>query len=93
MVNNDDFEMNIPNRTREGGRRLSSGRTPDRGRRRSIDVDENDVYRPLSVMISERLHRKIGLAVVASGKTKVQLVVECVEPVVDEILRAEGIAD
>ncbi len=91
MAQHDDLDMNIP-RTRRSGR-LSSGQGPESGRKRVVDVDENGVYRPLSIMISERLHRKLGLAVVASGKTKMQFVVECIEPVIDDVLADAGIVD
>ena len=89
MVREDNSEMNIPRRNRPG--RLSSGSGPGVGRRRTVDIDENGVYYPLAVKISERLHRRLGMACVAAGMTKVNLIVEAIEPVIDEILAEHGL--
>lgn len=91
MAQHHEVEMNIPrNRPRA---RLASGQGQELGRKRLVDVDENGAYRPLSIMISEKLHRNLGFALVASGKTKVQFVVECIEPVIADVLRGEGISE
>ena len=88
---NKEHEMNLQHRQSRRG--LHSGDGPELGRKRLVDIDENGIYRPLSIKISERLHRRLGLATAAMGKTKLQFVVECIEPVVDEILDAQGISD
>ena len=89
MVREDSSEMNIPRRGRRG--RLASGSGPAVGRQRTVDIDENGVYYSLSVKISERLHRRLGMACAAAGTTRVELIVGAIEPVIDEILEKHGI--
>ena len=89
MVREDSPGMNIPRGGRRG--RLASGGGPAVGRQRTVDIDENGVYYSLSVKISERLHRRLGMACAAAGTTKVNLIVEAIEPVIDEILKEHGI--
>lgn len=81
--------MRIP-----GSRRLAPDPDPSRGRggrRRKLDVDKNDNYLPLSIMVSAKLDQRMGLAMALTGeRVKTAFVVQHLSPVVDSILEQHG---
>ncbi len=85
----DGERMRIPN-----SRRSAPDVTPNRGRggrRRTFDVDKDDNYIPLSIMLSAKLDKRIALAMALTGeKVKTTFVVQHIAPVVDSILEQHG---
>lgn len=81
--------MRIP-----GNRRSAPDVDPSRGRggrRRKFDVDKNDNYLPLSIMVSAKLDQRMGLAMALTGeKVKTTFVVQHLSPVIDSILEQHG---
>ena len=90
MPNKPTPEMRIPpHRSREA----SKGPDPssERGRRRTIDVDPNSSYLPLSIKVSERFHERVHIARAIKRMSLLEFMLFCMEPEVSDILKERGL--
>ena len=70
----------------------ASGSRISTGRRRTVDVDDNNTYHPVLFRVSDLLHRKFKLAVVLSDYSNQQeFIIKQIEPMIDELLDKHGI--
>ena len=70
----------------------ASGSRISAGRRRTVDVDDNNTYHPVLFRVSDLLHRKFKLAVVLSDYSNQQeFIIKQIEPMIDELLDKHGI--
>ena len=60
MTQNNELEMKVPRRVRSERARTSTGVGAPQGRRRTVDVDENNVYHSFSLKLSDSLNRRLG---------------------------------
>ena len=70
---------------------LATGPGAARGRTRTVDIDENDTYYPLSLKISSRMRHRLRLAVAASDMSQLEFIIRALEPVIDEVLAEHDI--
>ena len=89
-MSKNDVTMAVRRRNRPAGQ-LSTGPGAARGRIRTIDIDENDTYHPLSLKISSRMRHRLRLAVAASDMSQLEFIIRALEPAIDEVLSAHGI--
>ena len=70
---------------------LATGPGVARGRTRTVDIDENDTYYPLSLKISSRMRHRLRLAVAASDMSQLEFIIRALEPAIDEVLAEHDI--
>lgn len=85
-----DVTMAVRRRNRPAGQ-LATGPGAVRGRTRTVDIDENNSYYPLSLKISGRMRHRLRLAVAASDMSQLEFIIRALEPAIDEVLAAHGI--
>lgn len=80
-------------RPRESGQpENASGRRVGAGRRRTVDVDDSNIYHPVLFRVSDLMHRKLKMAVVLSDYSSQQeFIIKQIEPMIDELLDERGI--
>ena len=70
----------------------ASGSRISAGRRRTVDVDDNNTYHPVLFRVSDLMHRKLKMAVVLSDYSSQQeFIIKQIEPMIDELLDKHGI--
>lgn len=89
-MDKNDVTMTVRRRKSPPGQ-LATGPGAARGRTRTVDIDENDTYYPLSLKISGRMRHRLRLAVAASDMSQLEFIVRALEPAIDEALSAHGI--
>ena len=89
-MSKNDVSMTVRRRGRPAGQ-LATGPGAARGRTRTVDIDENDTYFPLSLKISGRMRHRLRLAVAASDMSQLEFIVRALEPAIDEALSSHGI--
>ena len=85
-----DVTTAVRNRKSPPGQ-LATGPGAARGRTRTVDIDENDTYYPLSLKISSRMRHRLRLAVAASDMSQLEFIIRALEPAIDEVLTAHDI--
>ena len=91
MTQNNELEMKVPRRARSERARTSTGVGARQGRRRTVDVDENNVYHSFSLKLSDSLNRRLGLAVSLTGMNKREFIITNLEPAIKQVLEEHGI--
>ena len=91
MTQNNELEMKVPRRGRSERARTSTGAGTPQGRRRTVDVDENNVYHSFSLKLSDSLNRRLGLAVSLTGMNKREFIITNLEPAIKQVLEEHGI--
>ena len=91
MTQNNELEMKVPRRARSERARTSTGVRAPQGRRRTVDVDENNVYHSFSLKLSDSLNRRLGLAVSLTGMNKREFIITNLEPAIKQVLEEHGI--
>ena len=91
MTQNNELEMKVPRRARSERARTSTGVGAPQGRRRTVDIDENNVYHSFSLKLSDSLNRRLGLAVSLTGMNKREFIITNLEPAIKQVLEEHGI--
>ena len=91
MTQNNELEMKVPRRARSERARTSTGAGAPQGRRRTVDIDENNVYHSFSLKLSDSLNRRLGLAVSLTGMNKREFIITNLEPAIKQVLEEHGI--
>lgn len=90
-MSKNDVSMRVPRRKNNVPGQLSTGPGAARGRVRTVDIDENDTYFPLSLKISSRMRHRLRLAVAASDMSQLEFIIRALEPAIGEVLTEHGI--
>lgn len=62
------------------------------GRRRTIDIDDDDDYQPVLFRVSQSFYRRLRMAVVLSeSESQLEFIIRTLEPAIEEVLEQHGI--